>query len=1075
MKDKVKLNKLKLLLSKHKFEEIVIVVFVFTLGIFLVPRAFAEPIKNVELVSSDNGFEDKDPGAWKVNKSVKWIAKGKGRITFNLDTALKTNYNASDIIFVLDTSESMYGDKLDRVKKNATALIDSLLTNSNNQAALVTFNSTSNIKSYLTDNKDSLISLINNLGLYGQTNYYQALVNVNDILNNYDKVDKRECIVLFLTDGYPNVETPNENWYFDYLKQQYPFVKFHGIQYEMGDTILEPLKKISDKQFIADIDTLNNVLFEASAAPVDFDNISIDDFIDTEYFYVENEKDIKVDNGEVSFDSSNQKINWSLNNFRSSSSASMTIDVKLKDEFIGSGGVYPTNKRVRVISKIDNINEDVETSNTPFLFDNYRVMYDVNTPKGCSVIDVPSTRYQSVFETVKISNKKLTCDSYLFKGWEIVTDDVKRVNDDYFIMPENDVVIRAKWSSLKISKSVDGEMNVRKTLYNIIAEDSVLDDRRSQYVHSNYGINFSNISSFSNGKGIYEFASTKDDKFPVYYYRGAVDNNNLKFAGFCWKIVRTTSTGGVKLVYSGAPNDKGECVATDANDLVIGTGKFSNNKASLSSIGYMQGSNLSDRSYFYPTWYELIERQVNEREFNYFVKSILVSRNYFYSDSISWNGSSYEMFNSDGSDLQQVIWAEGHNDLSKKYVCLNSGKSSCSTIYFVFSTNTDSAYVLPLTNGNLKESVDNWEFSKEVVYDNGVYTLINSKTSAQLDWYSGKYSSLSGYYSCPNGSSTCSNISYLLSPSSISSNYNSRVKFKTISMSDGETYDNLYQQAQNIKWIYANDVEWDGSKYILKDLFESSPLDYKTEKDVIGSKFHYTCFSTEQSCINAKYIYYINYNYPNYFSLNGGKTIDDVINDAFANINDSNMKSVIDYWYENNIGDEYRTKIEDTIWCNDRSTDGMSVLSKDGNASNYLYFAPYIRLSSSNRPSLVCENVNDRFTVSKRNGNGMLKYPVALLTSDEANMSGAVDSLEYSDYSYSFYLKLNMDWYTMSPGQFTTYGASVNIVRDIGVISEHDSVTAVGGIRPAISLMPGIYLESGNGTSTDPYVIDMDS
>ena len=40
---------------------------------------------------------------------------------------------------------------------------------------------------------------------------------------------------------------------------------------------------------------------------------------------------------------------------------------------------------------------------------------------------------------------------------------------------------------------------------------------------------------------------------PVYYYNGAVEDNNVLFAGFCWKIVRTTDTGGVKLIYNGAP------------------------------------------------------------------------------------------------------------------------------------------------------------------------------------------------------------------------------------------------------------------------------------------------------------------------------------------------------------------------------------------------------------------------------------------------------------------------------------------------------------------------------------------
>ena len=39
----------------------------------------------------------------------------------------------------------------------------------------------------------------------------------------------------------------------------------------------------------------------------------------------------------------------------------------------------------------------------------------------------------------------------------------------------------------------------------------------------------------------------------IYYFNGAVENNNALFGGYCWKIVRTTDTGGVKMIYNGFP------------------------------------------------------------------------------------------------------------------------------------------------------------------------------------------------------------------------------------------------------------------------------------------------------------------------------------------------------------------------------------------------------------------------------------------------------------------------------------------------------------------------------------------
>ena len=66
-------------------------------------------------------------------------------------------------------------------------------------------------------------------------------------------------------------------------------------------------------------------------------------------------------------------------------------------------------------------------------------------------------------------------------------------------------------------------------LYDRLACMSVMDNVKSKYVSSSTGINFSTISSDTNGKGIYTFSSTAGDEYPIYYYRGEVDNNNVKF------------------------------------------------------------------------------------------------------------------------------------------------------------------------------------------------------------------------------------------------------------------------------------------------------------------------------------------------------------------------------------------------------------------------------------------------------------------------------------------------------------------------------------------------------------------
>ena len=119
--------------------------------------------------------------------------------------------------------------------------------------------------------------------------------------------------------------------------------------------------------------------------------------------------------------------------------------------------------------------------------------------------------------------------------------------------------------------------------------NSVLDNTTSEFVKSSTGIDSSKISSDTNGKGIYMLSSTKNASHPIYYYRGAVTNNNIKFANFCWKIVRTTETDRIKLIYNGAPSSNGTCNNTGTSSQ-IGMSSFNSNTNDNAYVGYMYGT-----------------------------------------------------------------------------------------------------------------------------------------------------------------------------------------------------------------------------------------------------------------------------------------------------------------------------------------------------------------------------------------------------------------------------------------------------------------------------------------------------
>lgn len=103
-------------------------------------------------------------------------------------------------------------------------------------------------------------------------------------------------------------------------------------------------------------------------------------------------------------------------------------------------------------------------------------------------------------------------------------------------------------------------------------------------VDTTTNIKFSDISSLTNGRGVYSYQENGKD---IYYFRGNVLDNHVIFAGYCWKVVRTTSTGGIKMIYDGEVVD-GTCSNT-GKDSSIGSSSFNSKANDNAYVGYMYG------------------------------------------------------------------------------------------------------------------------------------------------------------------------------------------------------------------------------------------------------------------------------------------------------------------------------------------------------------------------------------------------------------------------------------------------------------------------------------------------------
>ncbi len=425
-------------------------------GLFYSSFALIEPVKSVSFQSEKLNYNEQEPGSFQIEKSAIWKNRGEAEVTIDVDTILKRGNRYTDIIFVLDISESMVGKKLEQAKTDIKQLFSTLLSTPTNKIALITFDQNATILSEFTDDQNLLNNKID--GIYDKqgTNYYQALKQVNEILKNYQSEEDRDCVVMFLTDGIPNVDTPNEKTYFNYLKKQYPYMVVNAIQYELNDKIIDQIKDISDYQYLSTITNLKDTLQEASIVPVPYNEFLITDYINTAFFEIE---DI-ISDYKVEVDKKNGKVIWNLKEMRSGTTHQIKYLLHLKDELIDVGGVYPISKTIEIKSEIEKIKENIESELTPKLKDLFRVRYDANIPKGCNIKEsLPQDKNHFIFDTVTVADD-LTCDGYQFKGWSTVTEDVNRPTEEYFVMPSDDVIIRAEWTTLSFEKSINGEIYV---------------------------------------------------------------------------------------------------------------------------------------------------------------------------------------------------------------------------------------------------------------------------------------------------------------------------------------------------------------------------------------------------------------------------------------------------------------------------------------------------------------------------------------------------------------------------------------------------------------------------------------
>ena len=222
-----------------------------------------------------------------------------------------------------------------------------------------------------------------------------------------------------------------------------------------------------------------------------------------------------------------------------------------------------------------------------------------------------------------------------------------------------------------------------------------------------------------------------DDEGESYYYRGAVKNNYVSFAGFTWRIIRRNGDGSVRMIYSGKKtSDTGDAVT-------IGNSQFNSKYWDPTYVGYKYNEDFSLHESNETTGYDWF---TNTQKYNF-------GTGYTFDEAT-------KKFTLTG-DIKQLTWNDNHDEIvnNQLYSCL---KTSCNVVYKVTGySNATQMIVQPIsyssnslltaqtnkTDSPIKTKLDNWYKTNMTSY--------TSKLADEIFCSDRSISSGSGYLTTP--------------------------------------------------------------------------------------------------------------------------------------------------------------------------------------------------------------------------------------------------------------------------------------------------------------------------------------
>ena len=261
----------------------------------------------------------------------------------------------------------------------------------------------------------------------------------------------------------------------------------------------------------------------------------------------------------------------------------------------------------------------------------------------------------------------------------------------------------------------------------------------------------------------------EDDEGESYYYRGAVKNNYVSFAGFIWRIIRRNGDGSVRMIYSGkSPSDTGDAVT-------IGNSAFNDKYWDPTYVGYKYNENFSLHENNGTTGYDWF---TNTTKYNF-------GTGYTFDQST-------KKFILTG-DIKQLTWNDNHEEIvnNQLYSCLNT---NCNVVYKVVGyINATQMRVQPISYSSI--SLIDAQTNKT---DSPIKTKLDS-------WYKTNLMSYTSYLAdetfCSDRSVT-SGSGYLTTPTTLYGPYKRLQDNKTPSLKCSQNNDKFKMSNESAKLDY---------------------------------------------------------------------------------------------------------------------------------------------------------------------------------------------------------------------------------------------------------------------------------